>query len=298
MAINEILLRHTFILNELKKRPLSFDDLQWHLETQGSIYGYNLNISQRTFQRDIKLIKEIFGVEIYFDKANKTYRISEENYKKNEWILDSLHTVAAANLGLNLSDYVLPDKRNSKGKEFFIDILTAIKKRKILKLYYKKFIADTWYEYKVEPLVLKEFRYRWYLLAYDTEDGVIKTFGLDRIVEIEQTGLPVRRYINFDAKGFFRDFYGIITLEGAKPVRVVLSFDPAQGKYIKTVPVHHSQKILVDDEKELRIELNLVPTEDFIMDLLSHGDRVKVLSPESLADEIKNILQNAIEKYG
>ena len=296
MAINEILLRHTFILNALKKRSLSFDDLQWHLENQSLIHGYKLTISLRTFQRDIKLIKEIFGVEIYFDKTNKTYRISEENYKRNEWILDSLHTVAAANLGLNLSDYVLPDKRNSKGKEFFIDILTAIKKRKVLKLFYKKFIADTWNEYNVEPLVLKEFRYRWYLLAYDTEDGLIKTFGLDRIEALELTSKPVRKYQNFDAKKYFENFYGIVRYN-AEPERIVLSFNPVQGKYIKTVPLHHSQKTLIDNDEELRIELNLVPTEDFIMDLLSHGDRVTVLSPESLAEEIKNILQKSLEKY-
>ncbi len=297
MAINEILLRHTFIINALKKHPLSFEDLQWHLETQGSIYGYKLSISQRTLQRDIKLIRQIFGIEIYFDKAEKNYRISEENYERNEWILDSLHTVAAANLGLNLSTYILPDKKNSKGKEYFIDMLTALKNRKILRLFYKKFTAETWDEYYVEPLILKEFRYRWYLVAYDTKEGIIKTFGLDRIIELDLTDEPVRKYINFDAENFFRDFYGIVTLIGVKPKRIILSFNPVHGKYIKTVPIHHSQKILIDNEEEIRIELTIVPTEDFIMDLLSHGDNVKVINPSNLLIEIKTRLQKALKQY-
>lgn len=38
-----------------------------------------------------------------------------------------------------------------------------------------------------EPYALKEFKGRWYLLAKDRKDYQIKTFGLDRIQELEIT---------------------------------------------------------------------------------------------------------------
>jgi predicted DNA-binding transcriptional regulator YafY len=81
------------------------------------------------------------------------------------------------------------------------------------------------------------------------------------------------------------------------PKEIILSFDPDQGKYIKTLPLHESQQILIDKEDKLQIKLTLYITYDFIMELLSHGEKVKVLKPGSLADEIKAIHQKAFEKY-
>jgi predicted DNA-binding transcriptional regulator YafY len=34
---------------------------------------------------------------------------------------------------------------------------------------------------KVHPLALKESKDRWYLIAIDTKDKILKSFGLDRI---------------------------------------------------------------------------------------------------------------------
>ena len=63
------------------------------------------------------------------------------------------------------------------------------------------------------------------------------------------------------------------------------------------MPFHASQKILIDNEDELRIQLKLFVTHDFVMEILAHGDTVKVIQPQSLIDELKNIYQNSLNKY-
>ena len=65
----------------------------------------------------------------------------------------------------------------------------------------------------------------------------------------------------------------------------------------KSLPLHSSQEILVDNEKQLQIKIHIFITEDFIMELLSHGNRVKVLEPKSLANEIKTILFESYKQY-
>lgn len=81
------------------------------------------------------------------------------------------------------------------------------------------------------------------------------------------------------------------------PQEIILSFDPFQGKYIKTLPLHESQQILIDNKDELQLKLNLYLTYDFIMELLSYGEKVKVLKPRSLANEIKAAHQKAVGQY-
>jgi predicted DNA-binding transcriptional regulator YafY len=91
--------------------------------------------------------------------------------------------------------------------------------------------------------------------------------------------------------------FGIIAPDDEKPSEIILSFDPFQGKYIKSLPLHATQEIILDNEDELRIRLTVYLTYDFLMELLSFGDTVKVLQPQQLIDELKEIYKRALEKY-
>jgi predicted DNA-binding transcriptional regulator YafY len=76
-----------------------------------------------------------------------------------------------------------------------------------------------------------------------------------------------------------------------------LSFNPEQAKFIKSLPLHHSQEILSDTNDEFRIRLKVCITFDFIMEILSHGEDVKVLKPNSFVRTIKRIFQNSLNQY-
>jgi predicted DNA-binding transcriptional regulator YafY len=82
-----------------------------------------------------------------------------------------------------------------------------------------------------------------------------------------------------------------------KPSEVILSFDPFQGKYIKSLPLHETQDIIKDTDDELRLRLTLYLTHDFLMELLSYGDTVKVIKPKRLAMELKHIYTSALKQY-
>ena len=81
------------------------------------------------------------------------------------------------------------------------------------------------------------------------------------------------------------------------PQEIILSFDYEQGQYIKTLPLHPSQKLLEDNDDEVRISLQLIPTYEFIMEICARSQHVKVISPSSLAEEVKGYLKKAYEQY-
>jgi predicted DNA-binding transcriptional regulator YafY len=178
-----------------------------------------------------------------------------------------------------------------------MDIVTAIKNRKLIEIYHKKYWEKDFSVREVKPLAVKEYRYRWYLVAEEKNTGLIKNFGLDRIQLIRQTGENYNYPQDFNIDEFFNDFYGVISDESKKTEEVILSFSEFQGKFIKSLPLHHSQKILKDNKKELRISLKLKPTIDFIMDLQAYAEELTVIKPKWLANQIKTNFEKAIKNY-
>ena len=95
----------------------------------------------------------------------------------------------------------------------------------------------------------------------------------------------------------YRYCFGIISPNDLEPQEIILSFDILQGKYIKSLPLHHTQQILVDSDEELQIRIKLCITHDFIMELLSFGEDMKVLKPLSLLDKVKEAHSKAYRQY-
>jgi hypothetical protein len=103
--------------------------------------------------------------------------------------------------------------------------------------------------------------------------------------------------VNFSVEESYRFCFGIISPNGELPQDIILSFDPFQGKYIKTLPLHDSQQMLIDNSEETRIKLRLCLTHDFLMELLSFGEYLKVIEPLTLVDQVKKSYEKALNQY-
>jgi len=126
----------------------------------------------------------------------------------------------------------------------------------------------------------------------------MKTFALDRLTNLDITRRNFQYPRKFDVNSYFEHCFGIITPDNDEaPQEVILSFNPFQGKYIKSLPLHESQEVLVDNEHEVRIKLKIYLTHDFLMEILSHGENVKVVQPARLIESLKTSYQNAIDQY-
>ena len=129
------------------------------------------------------------------------------------------------------------------------------------------------------------------------KDNRIKTFGLDRMTNLEITSTKFQSPESYNPEETFRHSFGIINGGDKEPQKIILSFSIDQGKYIKSLPLHHSQKELINDEEEYRIELLLYPTYDFVMELMSIGAQVKVIEPQSLKNEMIKKLEATLKQY-
>lgn len=297
--------RYLLILKKLKVKPYStYEELQAYIENQFDYLQMqddtlNIGFSKRTLQRDIKEIRNVFGIDIEYSKSQKGYFISQnENENMNfQRMMEAFDMFNSLNLAQDLTPFIHLEKRRPQGTENLYGLLHAIKNRLQVKFTYHKFWEEELSQRLAEPYALKEFKNRWYIMAKDNKDKNIKSFALDRLTNLEITNQPYQYPDNYSIEQSYRNCFGIISPNDEKPQDIILSFDPFQGKYIKTLPLHDTQQVLVDNDKELKIKLKLCMTHDLIMELLSFGDNMKVIEPKSLADQIKQAHKQAYRQY-
>jgi predicted DNA-binding transcriptional regulator YafY len=298
MSKRESIGRYYLIIQKLRKRPATFEEINNFLEIESEIQSYNFTVSKRTFQRDLNEIRCHYNIDIKCNKSTNVYYIdSEQQHPNNERLLEAFDIMSALKTNDNLSDFVQFENRKPQGTEHLYGLLHAIKNRLQVKFVYQKYWEEGLADRTVEPYLLKEFKYRWYLLCRDSNKGELRCFALDRISDLEISNKKFHIPADFNANEYYRNFFGIISPNDEKPEEIILSFDPFQGKYIKSLPLHASQQIMIDNEDELRVKLVLCITHDFVMELLSHGDYLRVISPESLKKEIKQTVENVLKYY-
>ena len=298
MSKRESIARYNLIIKKLRKHPASFAEIADYLALESELQEYNFNVSKRTFQRDLEDIRSLYNIDIQFDFSRKVYFLDfDEQPDINERILEAFDTFNALNLSDRLSNNIHFEKRRPQGTENLYGLLHAIKNQLQIKFTYQKFWEDELTKRNVEPYALKEFRNRWYVLANDLKDNKVKSFALDRLSDLDITKKRFQFPDDFNVNRHYKYCFGIISPNGHKPEEIELSFDPFQGKYIKTLPLHESQQILVDNEEELRIKLTLFITHDFFMELLSYGENLRVIKPESLINDLKSTFKNVLKLY-
>lgn len=300
MSKKQFLKRYSLIINKLRKKASSFEEIQKYLADQSINDDENYEISIRTFQREIKEIASTHGIEINYNRSQRVYEIVYEgNEERNERLMESFEIIDALKISSNLSNHLILEKRKPLGTNNMNYLIHSIKNRNEITFSHTKYWDEEQgtTQRKVQPLALKEARYRWYLIAKDLNDNRVKTFGLDRISNLEITNLKFVLPENFNPEETFRYSFGIINGDNKEPQKIILSFSFEQGKYIKSLPLHHSQKELINNEEEYRIELLLHTTYDFVMELMSIGTEVKILEPENLKKEMIKKLKATLKQY-
>lgn len=282
------------IISKLRVNPCSFIDLAAYLK-KSSLGDDNYTISKRTFERDVIEILEIFQIEIKYIRSENVYKIIQEaNEGKTNKIMESFQIYNALSLSDSISKNIIIEKRKPLGTENLHLLIHAIQNKLEVQFTHEKFWEST-HEKKnrtVYPLALKEARNRWYLVSQDPRDNKFKSFSLDRISDLDISRTKFEYPKNFNPEEKFEHAFGIIT-DGTKPEKITLCFSNRQADYIKSLPLHRSQKVVNENSLECIIELYLSPTYDFVMELLSFGKEVKVVEPESLKKEmIKKIEEN------
>ena len=290
--------RYLYVIDRLRSRSSNFTELQAYVirKLENEDIDTPFEYSIRTFERDKKDILTLFGISIEYNRKDKAYYIDEDEIEDQSVtrMIDVFSIHHALQEGNKLSPSVFLEKRKSLGTENIHGIIHAIQNGVMLKFTHQKHWKDDITQREVKPIAIKESQQRWYLICWDKKDETVKTFGLDRISNLKITDIKFKP-IAFYVEKEFRNAFGVLRDEPAE--KVILEFTKQQGNYIKTFPLHESQRIVEETGDEVILEVFIHTTNDFIMELLKYGNDVKVLSPISLQNEIKNRISEMSNLY-
>lgn len=219
-------------------------------------------LSRATFNRYKEAIEEIFDLTIDCQrKGGYLYSIKNESMLKSNkyqnWLLDTLSVSNMLIESDSLQSRILLENIPA-GKQYLQLIINAMKQDHKLQMTYHKFGQQDSYTITIEPYAIKVFKQRWYLLAKSPKRDTPSIYALDRVEYLEETEETFQFPEDFDTEAFFRDCYGVLSTDD-KAQRIVIRTYPPYMNYVRTLPLHHSQKEIKTTSQYADFEFYLKP---------------------------------------
>jgi predicted DNA-binding transcriptional regulator YafY len=185
-----------------------------------------------------------------------------------------------------------------KGLEYIEVIRKAIVSKKTLCVTYQSFKAREASTFCFSGYLLKEYRNRWFVLGQrHGRGGNLLNLALDRMSSVEVHDETYRENNLVDLATYYNDVIGVTKSPGQRDCEVVFWIDNDNAPYIVTKPLHHTQKLLAEENEGKIFSIKVVLNFELERELLGFGSKIKVLGPRILVKQMKEQLRKALDKY-
>ena len=295
-----LLKRYLWLIDTLKRNgELTFEEISAKWDSS-SANDNGSKLTQRTFYNHCQAVARHFGILIECRRGrglNLYSIVNPEAIEENsltKWALDSF-SLGELLLGNSaISDKILLEEIPS-GREWLEPILHALQHNKEMGMEYENFVGVK-FSGNVKPLCVKLFKRRWYALTL-LDNGRKRIFSLDRVRDLRVSDRTFNYPKDFVAAEYFKNYFGIIAGVGQKEENIKIRTYAELPGYLRSLPIHHSQRELESKDGHTDFSLRLIPTFDFIQELLLHRDQLEVIEPESLRNEIISIISEMSGLY-
>lgn len=277
-------------------KALSLREINEHWEYSSL---YDGEIIPKTFGRYKDYISNVFAIDIEYDAHSRNYYIANADDIKNnaiyKYLLSAFHIQGLTELAIKHKDKVFLEDAPS-GVVNLHPILEAIDNHWLVELDYYSFNKKTTTHQKLIPCFLKTWEQRWYLIAEPISRKIPAVYALERISNIHliHEKKSPSSYIN--PQTYFEACYGI-NHEETKPQLIKIKVYGAQVDYIKARPIHESQEEIETSDNWSIFSYWLKPSYNFYQALLWHREKIEVLEPECVRNEMKEIIRNLSINY-
>ena len=289
------------------------------------------SVSQKTVQRDVKYLRDVYNAPIAFDNGKRGYYLTDPDWEFEVPHLDE-DEMKAVTLGARLAETIMPQPiageiqsaaetllcNNLSGlepntvlislvaqgaripvkPEIFREVFEAWQTRRGLTVKYKKGMTGKVLDYLLEPQVLSFYDGLWYLKAVIiTQDG--ETLP-EQKPTIRALALHRFQFAAIYPGSFEPDMRLIEEVNDGKLFNfptideVVLRFTDYAIPYAR----ENYESVLIDEQLDGSLLVTIYDAIDFkIVNLvLNEGGAVQVISPPELAEKVIEQAKRVIEK--
>jgi predicted DNA-binding transcriptional regulator YafY len=164
---------------------------------------------------------------------------------------------------------------------------------------YQSFSARTPKEFILCPYLLKEFRNRWFLFGSKADNLMLYNLALDRIKSVEPVDVPFRENPDFDTEHFFDDVIGVSKNINNTPRRIKFWANAEQSNYIKTKPIHRSQRVVSENPEDgsCIFQIGVVINFEMYSIFMSYGPGIRIIYPRNVVMYMKDKMKEALKLY-
>jgi len=260
----------------------------------------NRPIAARTFHYHKAAIENMFDIEIECDTFTNEYYIANlENFAGNHlstWLLNSFSIREMVRESRTIKDRVILEQAPSAEKYLAI-FITAIRENKVVNVSYQSFDKDQNFETLLYPYFVKLFNKRWYVYACTEADTTVKVYALDRIKSAHLTDKKFVFPNDFSADEHLNTSIGIMKTPYDKACEIVIKAYGNTPKYLRELPLHHSQRETETTPEFSLFTYWLAPTEDFYQEILRKREYIEVVSPKAVREKLGTIVSKLVKFY-
>ena len=320
----------TCLQNRFKKWTLD-DLIEACSDALYEYQGIDTGVSRRTVQADMELMRSNkLGYEApivvvdkkYYTYSDKNYSITNSPLNQQDMqVLSEVSDLLKQFKGFNhftdlnemvskLEDKIYTQKTHStpvidfekndnlKGLEYIEVIRKAIVAKKTMCVTYQSFKAREASTFCFSPYLLKEYRNRWFVLGVSHQRySPLLNLALDRVQTITAHEDTYRENTSINLATYYSDVIGVTKSPGQRDCEVVFWVDSKNAPYVITKPLHHTQKLLSEDETGKIFSIRVILNFELERELLGFGSKLKVLGPRILVKQIKEQLKKTLDRY-
>jgi predicted DNA-binding transcriptional regulator YafY len=152
-------------------------------------------------------------------------------------------------------------------------------------------------ERTVSPQRLVHWRNTWYLDAWCHATDALRRFALDAIREAEIVPTPRAKDVALKTIEAELDA-GYGAFSGGRLQWATLEFTPEAAQWVRHEQWHPQQESKLHGDGSLTLRVPYADATELAMDILRHGEQVRVAAPPALAVAVQQTLQRAAARYG
>ena len=271
---------------------------------------HETHIQPRAFHRYKEAILLQLGLDIQCDRSTGRYYIANEDDLKagtlHTWLCN---TFAVSNLiqdSQDLHERIIYEHIPS-GTEYLTTIIQAMRDQVELALEYQSYKRTEPETLEIQPYCVKVFKQRWYVVGKvhytdgshtAKEEQTPRVYALDRIRSASV--LPDKTWKmpkDFHADEYFAGYYGVIRDERVRPMKIRIKATAGTANYLRSLPLHTSQKEVEQTGDYSIFEYFIAPTLDFVQELRSQGESIEVLTPADLRNKMQQSFEKGLKQY-
>lgn len=257
----------------------------------------------RTFLRYREYIEETFPCYIDFNQRTGKYELHRhqalygEDDSLYDYLLSAYHIEGMTELALKHREKILLSEAPT-GVENVQVILEAIDKKRGIECDYYSFNKKSVKHQLLIPYFLRTWEQRWYLAAEpENHHHGISIFALERMENVILTKEKMLPSNKITAEEYFKGCFGVNHSDEQKPEKIRIKVYDTQVEYVKRLPIHESQEEVEINSEWSIFEYRLVPCYNFYQQLLWHREKLEVIEPQYVRNEIKIAIQKMLEHY-